>query len=147
MEIELKVPNVGEFIRHAGTLIAIEEVKPPPPPISREYIFQEVEARIELRLKDEVIKRIGDLNDFYGLETSIKTAIKEAKEYAVDRELGENSDLEVIVISITRQYRAKPTWQENIFTKGYTEFEHLMTHSTRGLPSPDERVVWSSKSK
>ena len=74
---EPRLPIVGEFVRHHGTLIAIEEVPPKPqPPPKIDYIFEEIEARCEMRHKGEVIKEIQTLWDFYGLETSVKSAIE-----------------------------------------------------------------------
>ncbi len=145
MEEELKKPEIGEYVRNIGTLLSIEDVKPPPQHIRREYIFEEREARVELRLNGEVIKILCVLNDFYGLDECVKGAIKEAEEYSEKRSIKSNSDCEVVVIRVRRQYRAKPTWVENFVAKGYTAFESLDFGSLRDLPLPIETKVWSTK--
>ena len=45
-----------------------------------------------------VLNHFGTLNDFYGLETCISTAIEEAKEYASSRNITKDSELEVMAL-------------------------------------------------
>jgi len=67
MNDKLKIPAIGEYVRHVGKLIRIEDEIPQPQPISKDYIFEEIDARIEVKLGDTVLKTIGAYSDFYGL--------------------------------------------------------------------------------
>lgn len=141
---EPRLPIVGEFVRHHGTLIAIEEVPPlPQPPPQTDYIFEEIEARCEMRLSGEVIKEIQTLNDFYGLGTSVEVAIKEMKDYADKRDLDFESDLEVVVVKVVTQFRATPLKEDNFYDKTFFDFRGSINRSN--LPNPVETIVWSSK--
>jgi hypothetical protein len=106
----MKHPEINEFLRGAGTLIAIEDAKPTPPP-PKDYIFERVEARIEVRLGAEVLKSRGTFWDFDGLEASVQTAIEEASEYATEHKIGADSELEVVVMKIVSRTRMMQTGQ------------------------------------
>jgi len=141
-----RLPKIGEFVRHHGRLIAIETIPPPPqPPPKKDYIFEEIEAECRLRFNGEIIKEIQTLTDFYGLETGIKTAIKEMKKYVIKKKIGPESDLEVVVIKVERQFRARPTNEENFYDKTFFDFDALDYGSQHNVPDPVRTVVWSSK--
>lgn len=143
---EPRLPIEGEFVRHVGRLIKIQEIPPEPqPPPVKDYIFEEIEARCEIRLNGETIKDIQTLNDFYGLGTGIKSAIEEMKEYAEERSIGPESDIEVVVVRVERQFRAKPTSKENFYDKNFFDFKSLEYGSSFDLPDDVETVAWSSK--
>ncbi len=146
IEKELKIPEVGEFVRHIGELVSIEEIQPQPPPKPlKDYIFEEIEARCELRLNDEVLKHLTTLNDFYGQETGVESAIKEMKEYASDRNITKDSDVEVVVIRRASQTRKRPTSRRNIFSDEYFDFDNIGYGATANLVEPIETKVWSSR--
>ena len=143
---ELKKPKIGEFVRHIGKLVSIEKAIPPPlPKPSTDYIFEEVEARCELKLNDEVLKHLVTLNDFYGEGTGVESAIKEMKEYASNRNITRDSDLEVVVTRRTYQVRKRPTDRSNIYSDEYFNFEQIEYGATTNLIEPTETIVWSSK--
>ncbi len=145
-EKTLKMPAIGEFVRHTGKLVAIETIPPPPqPPPEQDYIFEEITARCELRLGKEVIKHLETLNDFYGLETSVGTAINETQAYAAARKLTPVSELEAVVVRVVHQFRTRPTGREGPYSNGYLEFEPLKWGSQRALPKDVETIAWSSK--
>jgi hypothetical protein len=146
MEKILKIPAIGEFVRHAGKLIKVEVILPPPPKPYTEYVFEEISARVELRLGDEVIDKIGTLNDFYGLNTSVETAIEDAQKYTTKRNLTDKSELEVVVVKITEQVRKKKLDRECFFSNSYYDFEYTGKYYPDD-PKPIEEVVWSSRSK
>ena len=144
---ELKIPKVGEFVRHIGKLVSIEEIPPPPPPkLSKDYIFEEIEAQCELRLNGEVIKHIATLSDFYGQGTSVESAIEEMKEYASKRNITKDSDVEVVVIRRVYQTRKRPNTRSNFYSKEYFDFDNIEHEATSNLIEPIETIVWSSKS-
>ena len=139
-----RLPKVGEYVRNHGRLIAIEIIPPPPQPLpEKDYIFEETEARCEIRFNDEVINIIQLLNDFYGEGTGAESAIKEMKKYAAERGIGPDSDIEVVVVKITKQIRYRPLSRQSFYDKEFYDFKWLgMCHN---LPDPVEVVVWSSK--
>ena len=140
-----RIPEEGEFVRGQGTLVGIEIIPPEPVPPQTDYIFEQIEARCELRLHGEVIQDIQTLNDFYGLETSVETAIAEMKAYAERKQIGSSSDVEVVVFRVATQYRLSKKAGKNFYDETFFDFVPLASGSRRGLPEPDEKVVWSSK--
>ena len=142
---KLRIPQVGEYERNIGKLIAVETVKPPPPETFQEYIFETIESRCELRFNGEVIKTLQTLNDFYGIGTGEITAIEEMKQYAINKNITDKSELEVVVVRVISQTRLRPVNRENLAAKGYTDFEYLPYGCKRGLPDDIETVAWSSK--
>lgn len=143
-EKQLKIPEVGEFLRGVGVLVKIEDGEPVPPP-PKDYIFEDITARCEMRLNGEVIQEIETLNDHYGLETSVKTAIEEMKNYAKRRGITDKSDVEVVVVRVASQHRMMPKNRESYYASGYMDFESLRYGSCRDLPEDVETVVWTSK--
>jgi len=142
---ELKIPKVGEYVRNMGRLIKIEDIVPPPPPIDKDYIFEDIEAKCELIYKGTFIKSLGTSSDFYGIGTSVETAIKEMKEYAIEMQITQDSDLEVRITKVVSQVRRQPIDRENFYAKGYKDFETKKWGSKLNLPEPVETIVWSSK--
>lgn len=143
---ELKMPQIGDYIRNVGKLIRIETIPPEPQEPIVDYIFEEISAKIELRASWGKIDDITCLNDFYGLESSIQTAIKEAKEYCSERHITKDSELEVVVIKEVEQFRKRPTGKLEFWNKEYMDFEHLDGYkSTHDLPEKTETIIWSSK--
>jgi hypothetical protein len=145
MDKEPRIPKVGEFVRSIGTLVKIDKVQPPPPKLIDEYIFEQIEARIEVRFNGEKLKDLSTFSDFYGVGTSVDSAIKDAKEYSERRGITKDSDLEVVVIKVVSQYRAKVSNVENYYDKEYHYFDAFSYGCKRDLPEDIETVVWSSK--
>jgi len=141
---EHRLPIVGAFVRGFGEVVSIETIEPPPPPApKKEYGFLSTEARGELRLNGEVIARLCGFNDFYGLETSVKSATKEMRTYAADRKIGSESELEVVVVKSVVKSAAIPSMlAANRYDKAYCGFEGVCPSLDEDLV---ESVVWSSK--
>jgi hypothetical protein len=146
MADELKIPAVGEYERNIGRLVKIDAITPPPPETYYEYIFEDISAKGELRLNGETLDTLCNINDFYGLGTSVTTAIEEMKAYAEKRKITSKSELEVVVIKVTEQTRMKPNHRENYSALGFTDFGELDYGSKRDLPEDKYEIVWSSKS-
>jgi hypothetical protein len=146
---DLKIPQVGEYIRNVGKLIKVEDELPAPPPPTKDYIFEDIEAKCELYLKSngELLDKLGTINDFYGRETSVTTAIEEMKEYAKKRNITKDSELEVRVTKVVSLTRMKPINQEAFYAKGYRDFQSREWGSKYQLPDPVETIVWSSKNE
>jgi hypothetical protein len=142
--MDKRLPNIGEFVRGTGTLVDIQkpEPLPEPPPC---FVFEEIEARYELLLGDEVIKTIATLNDFYGLGTSVSSAIKEAKQYAEQRHITKASDLEVRVVKVITRFKTSVVLGANYYDNQYPSFQMLRFGAYRDMPEPTELIVWSSK--
>ena len=140
-----RLPEIGEYIRGHGTLVAVQDIVPPPPPVEREYVFEEITARVELRLGNEVLSDLCGTWDFYGKGTSVKTAIEEAQKYAAERKIGPKSDLEVVVVKVIEQIRKQPIkGEENFYDNSFWSFKRLDRYKF-DLPGPVESIVWSSK--
>ena len=142
---ERRLPEIGEYVRGQGTLVAVQDIVPPPPPVDIDYIFEEIHARVELRLGSEVLNEVCTLWDAYGKETSVKAAIAEAKRYASERKIGPGSDLEVVVIKRVEQVRKRPNREENFYDKTFSSFKSLEFGRLANLPDRVETVAWSSK--
>lgn len=146
LEKEKRLPNIGEYVRGLGTLVSIvDRDPPPPPPPTKDYIFEEISARCEVRLNGKKLKELNTFNDYYGKETSVEIAISEAKEYAERNKIGPNSDVEVVAIKIVEQFKKVPTDKTNFYSTEHLNFESLKSGASWGLPDPTEEVVWSSK--
>lgn len=141
-----RLPEVGEFVRQHGRLIAVEVVPPPPPPPpQKDYIFEEIEARCEIRRNGELFKELHTNNDFYGLETSVKVAIEEMEAMAAQQQIGPESELEIVVVRVTSYFRARPQDKENLYDRKFVDFEPIPRWSRNNVPGETETVVWSSK--
>lgn len=147
-EKESRMPEIGEYVRGQGTLVEIQDIIPPPPPINKDYIFEEITASVELRLGDEVLNKIYNLWDAYGKGNSVKNAIEKGQEYASKKKIDTKSDLEVVVIKIVEQIRKRPNkFQKNFYDETFYLFDSLETGSKWNLPDPVRTVVWSSRWK
>ena len=144
-----RIPDVKDFVRGIGKLVRVETVPPPPqPPPEIHYIFEEINARTELRLGDEVVKEVQTLNDFYGEGTSVESSIEEAKKMAAKRKLGPKSELEIVVIeirSLSRHLR-DDSKKDNFYDRDFVAFKDLERYASRNnLPEPKEKIVWTSR--
>ena len=143
---EPRLPEIGEYVRGEGTLVAIENILPVSPPVQKDYIFSEITARVELRLADEVLNKVCTLWDAYGKDTSVKAAIEEAQRYASERKIGPCSDLEVVVIKTVEQVRKRPQKnEENFYNPDFFSFKPPEYGSKANLPDPVRTIVWSSR--
>jgi hypothetical protein len=99
----MKIPAINEYERHVGKLLKIEEVPPEKP--QKDYIFEEIHARCDLFYKKHLIKNLFENSDFYGLETSIETAINDAKEIIKMMSPIDLTILKGAIFSDDRKYR------------------------------------------
>jgi hypothetical protein len=116
--------------------------------VTKDYIFEEITAKIQLRFSktQEIIDDIGTLWDAYGKETSVEAAIENAEEYTSKRGIGFQSDIEVVVIKIVEQVRKRfNKKEENPYDPNFYEFKRLEWGSKANLLTPVETIVWSSK--
>jgi len=138
-----RIPNVGEKVRMLGTLIRVETPKPIQPP--DEYIFEDVNARVELRLRDSVIKEFGTYNDFHGC--SVTSAIKEAKQICEVHGIGPTSDNEIVVVKVTTQFRRLLSREGDTYAydREFRRFNYMSSGGGYGVAPDVEVDVWSSK--
>lgn len=145
MDSNLKIPQIGEYIRNIGTLTKIEDVVPKPPPPEKDYIFEIIEARCDLYRNNELLKHLYTLNDFYELNSCIKTAIEEMIDYATTNKITKDSEVELRVTKVSSLIRMNPTWEKNYYTKEYTDFKYKELGSRFNLPEPTETIIWTSR--
>jgi len=140
-----RIPSVGEKIRMVGKLVRIDTPEPVQPP--DEYVFEDVDARVELRFDGQVLNDCGTFNDFYGC--SVETGIVEARKTAESRGLTSSSEIEVVVVvKITNQRRRhlskdKEPWSYDREFRRFRDLDGYPGHY--GLEPTREEDVWSSK--
>jgi hypothetical protein len=139
--MEVKLPDVGEYVRNYGTLVEVEDVTPKD--VVLDYIFEDTSARLEARINGKVVKTYGEFNNFYGKDTCVENAIKEAR--IQQRWLGE-SNLEFVVVKITSRKRMRPDHgvRENFYDDKFRAMKPLECGAYWDLPPETEEVVWSS---
>lgn len=120
---EPRLPKVGEYIRSVGVLVAIEEIPPKPVPPQIDYIFEQTEARCEMRFKGKGVNVIQTLWDHAGQGSAVKTAIEDMKSYAKREEIDPSSDIEVVVVEVKTQYRFKPKDRECFYDRQFFGFD------------------------
>ena len=148
MTEEKILPEIGQYVRSHGKLVDIEEVAPETPPQPDiDYIFEDTEARCELWRNGEMVVGLGGYTDFYGEKTSVSTAIKEMKEYAKERGIDPESEVEVIVIEVVSRVRHRPNEGESFYDKRFVNFSPRRHGCLVGMPDPVETKVWSSRDK
>lgn len=137
-----RTPNIGEYVRGTGTLIEIQDGKPPPPP-PKVYIFEVFEAETDLYLHDRKIQNLSSIWDFHGLKRSISEAIKEAKEYCKKYGVDGNSESEVRVTQILSKRRCHQTDEKNYYVEEFKTYKPIGSGSGGG--DPVRTIVWTSK--
>lgn len=138
-------PKVGEFVQRVGKLVLIEDVTPPQRPVL-DYIFESITARSELRLRGKTIDVRHSYCNWSESEEGVAAAIDEMKQYALDNQIGPDSDLELVVVRVAEQCRMRPNprqkWEVE---RCYGAFRALALGCKCGLPEPVETVAWSSR--
>lgn len=137
----VKIPDVGEYVRNYGTLVEIQDVTPKE--IVLDYVFEDTSARVEGRINGKVAKEYTTFNNFYGQDSCVQHAIREAKEQR--RCLGD-SCMEFVVVKVTSRQRMRPerNERENFYDTKYRAMTALECGRCRDLPDDVEEVVWSS---
>ena len=143
----METPKIDDYVRCHGVLIAVHEFTPPPPPPVKVFVFEEQEARCELRLNGNLLKELQTLDDFYGLGTAVKTAVSEMTEYARREGIDADSALEVVVVKTQNQLKTQALDKENFYDKQYCDFDHTSIFPELLLAEMIETVVWSSKNE
>ena len=139
-----RLPEVGEYVRMKGRLVEVQDVTPKPPPKEVDYIFEDTNARVELRINGKRITEYGTFNNFYGADSCVPSAIEEAKKLMAN--IGP-SDAELVVVKITSQRRMRPRGdrEHSLYAPQFIDFQTLSHGACSALPDDTEEVVWSSK--
>ena len=140
MMSDVRLPEIGEYVRMYGTLVEVQDVTPKE--IVLDYVFEDTQAKLVGRINGKNVKEYGTFNDFYGKDTCVAAAIDEAKEQ--QRFLGE-SNLEFVVIKVTSRVRMRPTRneRENFYASEFRAMESLPNGSCWNLPEDTVEEVWS----
>ena len=137
MNKQLRIPEVGEFVRHCGTLVAIEEIPPPPPPPPKKsFVFESTTYSIVVRIAGQKIAEGPQFCVGVQLDSAIDEATKIAKRY--------DYQADVVVVEVVSRYRCEATETENIYNRGMPHFA-IEAFPHRGMPKDVVRDVWSSK--
>ena len=137
---DLKLPEVGEFLRCAGELVRIEEVTPPVRPVL-DFIFRTECADVIGRVGGKKIKEFVTFNDLYGQGTGVQSAINEAGKLAKSWGAG----LEIVVVKRVHYFRARPSvdGESSFYDKGYRNFEPIPNGCQKDVPDETEEIVFS----
>lgn len=148
-----RLPEVGEFVRGVGTLAEVVTIPPPTqPPPTTVYVFEALNAQCRVLLNGKVFKTGSTYNDFYGLGSCVKEAIKDAKAFVRCEKIKKTGPIEVVVVKITsraaRLRNVRPDYCVNFYDKTFVAFEN--SSDGHDLPSDyedTEEVVWSSRNE
>ena len=137
MSKPLRVPEVGEFVRYAGTLVEVQVETPPPPPPVKSYVFERTQYQIEVRAAGKLLFEGPSFVVGTELQFAINEAIRIAKEY--------ECEVDVVVIEVISRVRMTPNMNmPNIYHSGTPCFT-FDPNPNRGMPADKVRDVWSSK--
>ena len=137
MNKQLRIPEIGEFVRHCGTLVAIEEVPPPPPPPPKKsFVFESTTYSIVVRIAGQEIAKGPEYVVGADMDCAIKDATKIAERY--------DYQADVVVVETVARYRCEATDSESIYQKGMPVFA-IEAFPYRDMPNNVVRDVWSSK--
>lgn len=142
-----RLPEVGEYVRGTGKLVAIETIPAPPqPPPETDWIFERITARGELHRNGAVLdaEAVSTFWDFDGPETSVSFCVAEARQYCAKHAIAPESEVEVVVVRVVSYDRRRPgLFRENVYDRSMANFEAVA--KWRPVPEPRESVVWSSR--
>ena len=138
-----RLPNIGEYVRNLGRLVAVvEDVPPPSPPPTKRYVFEVVSARVEiLSMSGVKIDTRESLNDFFGEGSAVTAAIKCAREHTEKLAAG---FVVVVVRRIVERQAMRPTPREHEYhpyCHEIRQFDHVVGHYDTNETS---EIVWRS---
>ena len=141
MKDEPRLPELGEHVRGAGTLVEIQDVTPTS--VVEDYIFEDITFRVEARCNGHVVKHFYTYTTIHGVENGLSAAIKEAEKLADTYD----DVLEIVVVKETHRGRARPhpVTHGNFYDNAFIRFKLLDVGSTRGLPDIADVDVWSNR--
>ena len=129
-----------EHYGYQGKLLKMIEPKPVPKPPEL-FLFEETEATIEFRWKGHVLKNGASLCDIYGPGTSVISAKEEANNDCHEYQVTSKSELEIVVVKITRivvkKKKGVVNWPDS--RKGEIEYEQVQEQDST------YEDVWSSQ--
>ena len=127
-----------------GHGVLIREEQPPPIPVQKQYIFEDVVAKVSVLLDGKVLKDIETNWDFSGRESSVEVAIVSAKKYALAHNIDASHALEIVVYRIASQHRKEKSICENLYAREFPNY-HYSGKGRFGLPNDITTVVWTSR--
>lgn len=139
-----RLPEIGEFVRGVGTLIEFHQPERPPTP-PKDWIFEVLHGRAELWHGDEKIDDLFTYWDHKGLGSSFKSAIEDAKEYAVNKDIGPDSPLEVKVFKEIHRRRINPIIKDPAFNYNFYDRAFFPFEECGSDISEVDELVWSSR--
>lgn len=125
-----------------GTLVEIQDMTPKVD-VQHDFIFEDTEARLEMRINGKLVDNVATFNNFYGKDTCVAAAIDEAKKKILW--YGESS-MEFVVVKVTSRRRMRPDrgQRENLYDSEFRAMSALEYGSKKDLPDDIEEDVWSS---
>ena len=141
-----RLPAVGEYVRMVGRLVAVVDSEPQPPP-PKNWVFEGVDARVELRRRGRVLETCCTFNDFYfGEFGAVRSALEDVRGICTREGIDEHSEVEVVVVKVTTQENKRFVEHDALpwsYDRQFRRFESA--NDWRGLSEPVEVDVWNSR--
>ena len=143
--MNVKLPNIGDHLRAHGELVEIQDVTPPVTKVE-DWIFKDTSARVDLLVNGKRVKTYCTMNNFYGKDSCVPNAIKEAKDKLMFLQIAGDGEAEIVVVKVTTFTRMRPTGQTSYYMPdNVSEFRPLECGWGANLPEVADEIVWSSK--
>lgn len=129
-----RVPQVGEYVRGQGTLVAVEDVTPVVETVL-DYIFQSERYEVRIIANGYVLDTHHTLNEGYEAE-AIESAKRLSSKYG--------SGVEMQVVKITERVRMRPQSFSTMYDPEFVDMKYSENGAKRGMPKDREEVIWTS---
>lgn len=138
-----RIPEVGEYVRGCGKLVEIKDVTPPVKEVTG-YIFESLQATVQLWLNGRHVEDFGTFNDFYGLETCLKTAIEEAGK--LQEKYGPAAEFKIVKHTYySCSGLLHPEQETNFYDRKYRGFRKMTDgYDYSKVPENKTELYWTS---
>ena len=142
MKSELKIPEVGQFVKGCGLVYEIQDVTPPPVERQIDFLVKQQESQLQIYANGNFVSGGGTFHNNGGEGSDITNAVESAKR--LDKYYG--GEVEIRVVQKTVFVRMRPDFPgENLHCRDTVTLKRLEHCCCRDLPYGTEIVEWSSK--
>lgn len=143
MSDELKMPEVGDYVRCSGELVSIEtEVMRKPRKL---LIFHDTTAYYVVKVGEHVLQQGSEYNNFYGRGTCVSEAMKDAKD-VLDKYADVDGSYALVYecddYAIMYDAGGK---EKNFYAPEFQKLADFL--GGHKLPEAEERLVWDSRER
>lgn len=141
-----KIPDVGDYVRGLGKLVAVEDVTPQVKPMTG-YVFEILSATVEMWANGNKLKECVTFNDLGGEESCLKSAVEEAE--SLIEHYGNGVEFRVMK---NTDYDCKAPWHEgsNFYDSKFRQFRdmaafhHGNIYNHMKVPQSKSELYWTS---